>query len=638
MKQKTRILIYILIAAAAVMIGVIAVFSKAGGGESALGHIDLGRTYLIELSYDKAVIEFTEAIRIDPNNADAYLGLAEAYEKMGDMDKAIEWLEKGFEMTGDEKIGEMLDRLKKSGETAVPAETVSKVDNKVRVPYLSGMTEENAVNTCEEIGLKCEISYSNSSNVEKGYVISQSAPAAAEIDKGSVVKIEVSEGISDMAEIYVPEDIIGFDECLASYEGNTIFKLKDKYNATVCLDTLMKGRSFEFASENREKSSFGNGALDIRYNGWGYHLLYYDCLVDQVGFFHTYDFCPKISVFDSDSRIIQRAENEYDSENRLMKSARYNGKGELIDMDEYIYNESGNIECIKGTNSIKEFLYDDAGNCVNVTTQFLQINSSYIIEYKYNKDNQCIEQKESDNIIQWKYDDTGKISEIIVQCPIYIRKYIFDKNGNLLEDSYKHLRGYTYTSLYGYTYGNTTRLANAFFEHNENGDWIASKYYIESTDKTIQISEEFKYEDGRKIGKTCNRTCEYNDGRINNDNSTIDYVYDKYGRLIEENLTGIDTDSDGNKKTYQVYTLYTYDEHGNIVKKEQISTEDNKSDTSIYTYKYDEHSNIVKADRTDTDFNGNTFTKSCEIKYLKIEIPRIFIEQIKSDYGIDITE
>lgn len=125
MKQKTRILIYILIAAAAVIIGVIAVFSKAGGGESAAGHIDLGRTYLIELSYDKAVIEFTEAIRIDPMNVDAYLGLAEAYLSMGKTDEAVETLKLGYEKTGDIKLKNMIDEIFPVETTITTVETIS---------------------------------------------------------------------------------------------------------------------------------------------------------------------------------------------------------------------------------------------------------------------------------------------------------------------------------------------------------------------------------------------------------------------------------------------------------------------------------------------------------------------------------
>ena len=81
MKQKTRILIYILIAIAVVILGSMAILTNRSANKpvSAKEKIDLGHAYLLDLSYEKAVLEFTEAIEIDPMNADAYLGLAEAY-------------------------------------------------------------------------------------------------------------------------------------------------------------------------------------------------------------------------------------------------------------------------------------------------------------------------------------------------------------------------------------------------------------------------------------------------------------------------------------------------------------------------------------------------------------------------------
>lgn len=70
MKQRTRILIYILVAIVVVILGGMAIINNQQIDKpvSAQEHIDLGHTYLIELSYDKAVIEFTEAIEIEPLN------------------------------------------------------------------------------------------------------------------------------------------------------------------------------------------------------------------------------------------------------------------------------------------------------------------------------------------------------------------------------------------------------------------------------------------------------------------------------------------------------------------------------------------------------------------------------------------
>ncbi len=73
--------------------------------------LDLGQKYLEEQNYEQAIVAFDKAIGIDPMRVDAYLGLAEAYEKMGDYDMALETLQKGYDRTGDERILEVIETL-----------------------------------------------------------------------------------------------------------------------------------------------------------------------------------------------------------------------------------------------------------------------------------------------------------------------------------------------------------------------------------------------------------------------------------------------------------------------------------------------------------------------------------------------
>ena len=111
--HQIRIMIYIIIGAVIAAVGVFLVLhsNNSQSSISLQDKLDLGHKYLVELSYDKAVLEFTDAIEIDPMNADSYLGLADAYIGQGDTDKAVEVLEKGFDKTGDERIKEKLDEL-----------------------------------------------------------------------------------------------------------------------------------------------------------------------------------------------------------------------------------------------------------------------------------------------------------------------------------------------------------------------------------------------------------------------------------------------------------------------------------------------------------------------------------------------
>ena len=70
--------------------------------------LDLGNRYLEEQNYEQAIVEFDKAIAIDPMSVDAYLGKAQAYEGMGDIDMAIQTLEAGLERTDDVQIKDRL--------------------------------------------------------------------------------------------------------------------------------------------------------------------------------------------------------------------------------------------------------------------------------------------------------------------------------------------------------------------------------------------------------------------------------------------------------------------------------------------------------------------------------------------------
>ena len=59
------------------------------GSEVCLGISQPGRAYAKKGDYDKAIADYTEAIRLDPKNAEAYCNRGHAYEEKGDYDKAI---------------------------------------------------------------------------------------------------------------------------------------------------------------------------------------------------------------------------------------------------------------------------------------------------------------------------------------------------------------------------------------------------------------------------------------------------------------------------------------------------------------------------------------------------------------------
>lgn len=73
----------------------------ASGAHKAADYLELGQRYLTEMNYSEAVAQFTEAIRLDPNDIQAYLGRAQAYEAMGEYEKALADYEMAAQLAED---------------------------------------------------------------------------------------------------------------------------------------------------------------------------------------------------------------------------------------------------------------------------------------------------------------------------------------------------------------------------------------------------------------------------------------------------------------------------------------------------------------------------------------------------------
>ncbi|MBQ5320060.1 MAG: tetratricopeptide repeat protein [Oscillospiraceae bacterium] len=125
MKSKLKIIIPVAVAVIAIIAAVIFIRFSSDDTNKISKMLDTAQKYLVEQNYEQAVAEFENIIELDPMNADAYIGIAEAYIKMGNTEMAVEWLEKGFEATGDESLKAMLDEL-----LSVPDnEVVTNADN-----------------------------------------------------------------------------------------------------------------------------------------------------------------------------------------------------------------------------------------------------------------------------------------------------------------------------------------------------------------------------------------------------------------------------------------------------------------------------------------------------------------------------
>ncbi len=127
MKTKLKIIIPIIVAVAAIIIAALTINFTSNQMSDIDSLIKDGYYYLNDVGdFDEAIAIFNKIISLDPMNVDAYIGLAQAYQGKGDIDKAIETLKTGYEKTGDQRLKDKLDELSPSEETtAVTTETAT---------------------------------------------------------------------------------------------------------------------------------------------------------------------------------------------------------------------------------------------------------------------------------------------------------------------------------------------------------------------------------------------------------------------------------------------------------------------------------------------------------------------------------
>ena len=157
-RKAKRVLTRIAMFALAIIIGMFSLSACGVSGDSWQEQYDLGVRYLSEGNYEEAIIAFTAAIEIDPNRAEAYvgrgdayigsgetednlaaaladyeeavaldetnvaawLGLADVYICRGDYEKALEVLQRGFEITEAPELSQRLDEVEAQRTTAAP--------------------------------------------------------------------------------------------------------------------------------------------------------------------------------------------------------------------------------------------------------------------------------------------------------------------------------------------------------------------------------------------------------------------------------------------------------------------------------------------------------------------------------------
>lgn len=84
--------------------------------------------YLAENNYEQAIVEYQNAISIDPDKDDAYLALADIYVEQENVSKARSILKKGYKVTGSVRLQRRLNLLEKQTLTGKTEEDTEEID------------------------------------------------------------------------------------------------------------------------------------------------------------------------------------------------------------------------------------------------------------------------------------------------------------------------------------------------------------------------------------------------------------------------------------------------------------------------------------------------------------------------------
>lgn len=116
-KRNRGPLLFPVVLLAVTLVGYV-VFTIFANTASTAGHLAVGQQYLNDLNYSGAILEFTNAISIDPCNKEARIGLAKAYSGSGNNEVAADVLTDVLDKDSpDEEIAdELIDIYTKSGQ------------------------------------------------------------------------------------------------------------------------------------------------------------------------------------------------------------------------------------------------------------------------------------------------------------------------------------------------------------------------------------------------------------------------------------------------------------------------------------------------------------------------------------------
>lgn len=311
----------------AVVVIVIALLVGIGINNSPARHLtrqlELGQKYLEEMNYEEAVVAFNNVIEIDPLNADAYLGLVEVYIRTGDFETALAYAQKGYDLTGDERLKEKIGMIESGNITASNGWVMKKSQ------YDHGELMWHETYTYDLQGRKKTTTLCNG----KGQLVGE---GDNQYDEQGNTLISYGWGA------YTNDDPLSvkMEKWEYQYDAEGRILSVQRYDLS---GTLLQSDVHQYDAEGR---------LTTRkeYNGAG------DLQESQE---YEYDSQGRNIVekrFDASGTLIELQEFEYDAEDREIGRKDYDSSGSLLRYYEYEYDAEGR--------QIGDKKYDASGNLI----------------------------------------------------------------------------------------------------------------------------------------------------------------------------------------------------------------------------------------------------------------------------------
>lgn len=113
MKNGKKVLIFIIsiLVLLLIAINIFLYLYKDNVSKRVSEQLELGQQYLLDMDYEQSIAAYEVVIELEPKNTEAYFGMAEAYVAMGEPQKAVKILKRGYRETGDEEMKELYEEL-----------------------------------------------------------------------------------------------------------------------------------------------------------------------------------------------------------------------------------------------------------------------------------------------------------------------------------------------------------------------------------------------------------------------------------------------------------------------------------------------------------------------------------------------